>query len=323
MIIFPGICLAEEIFHPADINQDWKLTTQEFEAFNDAWRTMQNWPVGPDPIEMDDVTRGAYLVSFGEDYYFDETETGTLRWKAEIKPYTNSLGMTFVYIPPGTFMMGSPETEEGHESNETLHEVTLTKGFYMQTTEITQQQWKTIMNNNPSYWNCDNCPVERISWDDVQSFINILNKKERTSKYRLPSEAEWEYAARAGTIAPFLYEGCITSDKANYQATRPLSGCPEGTFREKTLPVASFKANKWGLFDIHGNVAEWCQDYYGIYPLEHVTDPVNSNFDGRRITRGGCWSNYAEDCRLADRLIESQDAKGNNVGARIAFYINF
>lgn len=299
MIIFPCICLAEEIYHPADVNQDWKLTTQEFETFNDAWRTMQSWPVGPDPIQMDDVTRGAYLVSFGEDYSFDETETGTLRWKAEIKPYTNSLGMTFVYIPPGTFMMGSPETEEGHESNETLHEVTITKGFYLQTTEITQKQWRTMMNNNPSRFNCYYCPVEQVSWYDVQSFINALNNKEKTSKYRLPTEEEWEYAARAGTVTPFAFEGCLTKSYANYNTAEPMSGCSKESYRGETSVVGSFYPNKWGLYDMHGNVYEWCQ--------------------GSNNLRGGSWSRKAAYCRSANRNYDDKSAKDDDYGARIVF----
>ena len=197
---------------------------------------------------------------------------------------TNSINMKFVYIEPGTFLMGSPEKEPGKVADESpQHEVTLTQGFYMQTTEVTQRQWKAVMGSNPSYFkNCgDDCPVENVSWDDAQEFIKKLNQKEGKSEYRLPAEAEWEYAARAGTATPFAFGKCLSTDEANYDGNSPIAGCAKGIYREKTLPAGSLKANAWGLYDMHGNVWEWCRDWYGEYPAGSVTNPEGSSTGSR------------------------------------------
>ncbi len=215
---------------------------------------------------------------------------------------SNSLGMKFVYIAPGSFMMGSPGDEPSREDDEKQHKVTLTKGFYVQTTEVTQGQWKKIMGNNPSYFKeCgDDCPVEQVSWDDAQEFIKKLNKKEGKA-YRLPTEAEWEYAARAGTTTPFAFGSCLSTDQANYDGNYPLEGCTKGKYREKTVTVASFASNSWGLYDMHGNVWEWCSDWYGEYPTGAVTDPAGPGRGSYRVLRGGGWLNLACYCRSAGR----------------------
>ena len=219
------------------------------------------------------------------------------------KKISNDLGMEFVYIAPATFIMGSPSDEPDRDSDERQHRVTLTKGFYMQTTEVTQGQWKAVMGDNPSgFKKCgDNCPVEYVSWDEVQDFIQKLNQKEGGNMYRLPSEAEWEYASRAGTETPFAFGQCLSIDQANYNGNFPLSGCPKGENRKRTLPVASFSPNAWGLYDMHGNVAEWCQDWLGDYPSGNVTDPTGPSSGNDRVRRGGGWSIPAPYCRSADR----------------------
>jgi len=311
---------AEELYHPADTNQDWKLTSQEFEAYNTAWRKKQSWPAGPVPIQMDDVTRAGYLVSHGEDYIFVESETGTLRWKS--KTFTNSIGMTFNYIAPGTFQMGSPSDEPGRESDEDQHEVTLTKGYFMQTTEITQGQWKAVMGSNPaSFYTCgDNCPVEKISWNDVQEFIAALNQQEGTSKYRLPTEAEWEYAARAGSGLAFA-NGEINETGCGNDPNLTQIGWYCGNANDKTHPVAQKISNAWGLYDMHGNVWEWCQDWYDAdYPSGPVTDPIGPGSGSCRVDRGGSWSNNARRCRSANRDRYSPGDRFNYVGARLAFF---
>ena len=236
------------------------------------------------------------------------------------KALTNSLGMKFVYIPPGEFMMGSPESEPGRDDNEKQHKVTLTKGFHMQTTEVTQGQWKAVMGSNPSdFKDCGNdCPVENVSWDDVREFIRKLNRKEGTDRYRLPTEAEWEYACRAGTTTPFSFGRCLSTDQANYNGRYPLENCPKGEYREKTLPVASFAPNAWGLHDMHGNVWEWCQDWYGEdYPSGAVTDPGGPSTGSVRVLRGGSWFNDAGSCRAAIRGRDTPDVRGRNLGFRL------
>ncbi len=237
------------------------------------------------------------------------------------KKIINSIGMEFVYIPPGTFMMGSPENGPGRDRDEKQHRVTLTKGFYMQTTEVTQGQWKAVMGNNPSYFeNCgDNCPAERVSWDDVQVFIEKLNRKDGRN-YRLPTEAEWEYACRAGSGTPFVFGKCLSADQANYNGKYPckypLFGCPKGEYRGKSVPVASFTPNAWGLYDMQGNAVEWCQDWYGDYPSGSVTDPAGPSSGSRRVGRGGGWNDGAAYCRSANRIRYSPDSRNDSLGFR-------
>ena len=158
------------------------------------------------------------------------------------KEFINSIGMKFVLIPAGTFTMGSPSNEPSRWSYETQHQVTISRPFHMQTTVVTQGQWKRVMGSNPSHFNnCgDDCPVEQVSWDDVQEFIRKLNRQEGTDKYRLPTEAEWEYAARAGTTTPFYTGNCLSTEQANYNGNYPLSGCPKGENQTKTVRVGAF-----------------------------------------------------------------------------------
>jgi len=208
---------------------------------------------------------------------------------------TNSIGMNFAYIRPGSFMMGSPAGESGRSSDEKRHRVTLTKGLYMQTTEVTQGQWRAVMGSNPSHFsNCgDNCPVEKVSWNDVQEFIVKLNRNEGGNSYRLPTEAEWEYAARAGSTSRFCY-----GDSDGRLAEHAWYG---SNSEDKTQAVAQKKPNAWGLYDMHGNVWEWCQDWYSDYPSGSVTDPTGPSSGSFRVNRGGSWGNRAWSCRSALR----------------------
>ncbi|MBW1744267.1 MAG: SUMF1/EgtB/PvdO family nonheme iron enzyme [Deltaproteobacteria bacterium] len=233
------------------------------------------------------------------------------------KPFTNSIGMKFVYIPPGTFLMGSSPGKPRRNWEETQHQVTLTEGFFMQTTEVTQGQWTEIMGENLSFFKeCgDDCPVERVPWDEARQFIRLLNRREKTDKYRLPTEAEWEYACRAGTATAFSFGRCLDTEQANFGGT-PMPGCAKGEYRETTVPVGSFPPNAFGLYDMHGNVAEWCEDWYGYYPEEPVTDPEGPPMgDGRRVMRGGAWNTMSEWCRSAYRR---SSGLPNSTGFRVA-----
>lgn len=236
---------------------------------------------------------------------------------------TNSLGMTFVYIPPGTFMMGSPLSEQGRDNDENQHKVTLTKGFYLQTTEVTQGQWETVMGRNFSHFrNCgDDCPMESVTWHNVQEFIRRLNQEEGSSRYRLPTEAEWEYACRAGSTTAIYTGNLRILGKRNAPALDAIawhggnscvdypggvdcawwkgkeSSCPKcGPF-----PVGQKEPNAWGLYDMIGNVYEWCQDWYGEYPPGPQTDPTGPVNGTRKVTRGCSWDYYAKSCRSANR----------------------
>ena len=233
-------------------------------------------------------------------------------------PVTNSIAMTFYSIRPGTFKMGSPTGEPGRYSGETQHRVTLSQFFYMQTTEVTQGQWEKVMGNNPSQLSScgDGCPVETVSWDDAHDFIKKLNDMENTDKYRLPTEAEWEYAARAGSKTAF----------ANGKITKPYGDAPNldkmGWYFENsnntTHPVALKQPNAWGLYDMHGNVLEWCQDWYGPYSSGAVTDPTGPSSGSYRMGRGGCWDDVAMMCRSANRDPGIPGSRSRLLGFRLA-----
>jgi formylglycine-generating enzyme required for sulfatase activity len=239
---------------------------------------------------------------------------------AETKVITNSIGMKFVLIPQGSFTMGSPTEEPGRGNDEKQHEVAITKPFYLQTTEVTQSQWKKVMGDNPSkFKDCgENCPVETVSWIDANNFIEKLNQVEGINKYRLPTEAEWEYACRSKTATPFFTGNCISIDQANYNGNYPGKNCAKGEYRKKTVKVGSFQPNAWGLYDMHGNVWEWVQDWYGEYPSDSVADPKGPPTGARRVVRGGGWNDYAFGCRSAIRLSNSPGNCNFILGFRLA-----
>jgi formylglycine-generating enzyme required for sulfatase activity len=224
---------------------------------------------------------------------------------------TNSIGMKFVWIPPGTFMMGSPKEEKGRLALETQHEVTLTKGFYMSIYTVTQEEWQAVMNNNPSYFKGEkNLPVENVSWEDCQEYIMNLREKDKNS-YRLPTEAEWEYCCRARTTTPFHFGETISTEQANYI----------GGGNGKPTPVGSFPANAFGLFDMHGNVFQWCQDWFDDYPQNAVTDPQGPEKGFGRVLRGGSWRSLPQLCRSAHRHSYGPGSRLNNLGFRLCFFV--
>jgi len=254
-------------------------------------------------------SRGLLWAFVPDDLGFVITgQEGSGRSSFSGKTFTNSIGMTFVQIPSGTFMMGSPSDEPNRFSDETQHRVTLTQPFYLETTEVTQGQWKAVMGSNPSrFSSCGvDCPVEQVSWNDCQDFIQKLNQREGNGTYRLPTEAEWEYACRAGTTAPYYTD----LDQAGWYS---------GNSGIRTHPVAQKTPNAWGLYDMHGNVWEWCQDWYGGYPGGSVTDPKGPSSGPGRVFRGGCWLNSAGGCRSAGRGFDSPGYRDSGLGFRVAW----
>jgi formylglycine-generating enzyme required for sulfatase activity len=236
------------------------------------------------------------------------------------REFTNSVGMEFVIIPPGTFIMGSPYLEEGHGEDETPHEVTLSRWFYMQTTVVTQGQWCEVMDTKPwtgQEWVRDHAdhPAVAISWYDCQEFIGKLNGLEATEKYRLPTEAEWEYACRAGSSTRF---SCGESVHVLRDHAWFLGTAAKGVGRRYARRVGMKKPNGWGLYDMHGNVWEWCEDRYADYPSGPMTDPTGSSRGSSRVIRGGSWNYFARYCRSAYRRSNPPGFRSLYVGFRLA-----
>jgi formylglycine-generating enzyme required for sulfatase activity len=230
-------------------------------------------------------------------------------------------GIEMVYISPGSFMMGDERYSSGQ------HRVTLSKGYWLGKYEVTQGQWQAVMGSNPSYFKNAgaNAPVEQVSWEDAEAFCKKLTEKERAAgrlpsgyEYNLPSEAQWEYACRAGTTGAFHYGNDLDSSMANFYGNHPYGNGMEGQYRQTTVAVGSFRPNGWGLYDMHGNVWEWCNDWYGDYPSGAVTDPTGAASGAYRVDRGGSWDSWASRCRSADRDFGTPGSRFNNFGFRLA-----
>ncbi len=201
----------------------------------------------------------------------------------------NDVVQRFRYIPAGQFLMGSPASEKERFSSEQPHEVTLSQGYWLADTACTQALWQAVVGANPANFKEDiQNPVEQVSWEDVQDFLKKLNTLIPQLKAKLPSEAQWEYACRAGTSTPFSFGENITPEQVNYDGGFPYADGKKGEDRKKTVPVKALPANQWGLYQMHGNVWEWCQDGYGDYPAEPVQDPSGAEQENR-VVRGGSW----------------------------------
>ena len=206
------------------------------------------------------------------------------------------------WIRPGKFMMGSPESEPERHNDERLHEVILTNGFWVAETACAQELWEAVMGSNPSHFKGVTRPVERVSWDDCMEFIGKINPMIPGLDLRLPTEAEWEYSCRAGTTTPFSFGENITTDQVNYDGSRPYNNGAKGEYWEKTVDVKSFPCNNWGLYEMHGNVWEWCSDYWDSEYLEgSLVDPGGPDSGEDRVLRGGGWFNFGRLVRSAFR----------------------
>jgi formylglycine-generating enzyme required for sulfatase activity len=256
----------------------------------------------------------------------------------------------FVFIQGGTFIMGSPEDEPRRSFSETQRQV-MVNSFYLGKCEVTQKEWRQVMGNNPSRFKGDGLPVEMVKWYDAIEYCNALSMKEGLSPayriekdavdlanssqtdtekwtitwdrnangYRLPTEAEWEYACRAGTITPFSTGDIITTDQANYDGEFPYTNNTEGIYRGQTTAVGSFAPNQWGLYDMHGNVMEWCWDWWdGSYSGEAVTDPTGASSGSSRAVRSGDWYNRVQSIRSAHRSAYSPSQRNSQLGFRVA-----
>ena len=250
----------------------------------------------------------------------------------------------FVRISGGTFQMGSPETEDWRSEDETAHPVTVSD-FYMGVYEVTQKEYQEIIKNNPSSFTGDDLPVENLTWYEAVAYCNARSEKEGLTKaytidgqkvtwdrsadgYRLPTEAEWEYACRAGTETPFNTQTSISPEESNYFGHYPYLieenyfsqeklDTEPGEYRETTVAVDSFSPNTWGLYNMHGNVGEWCWDYYGTYAAGEQTNPSGAETGTRRINRGGGWNDFAKHIRSAYRASSPADRSSAAVGLRL------
>jgi formylglycine-generating enzyme required for sulfatase activity len=229
----------------------------------------------------------------------------------------NGVKLEMVEIPAGTFYMGSPENEKGrYDSESPQHQVTV-PSFFVGKYPLTQAQYEAIMGNNPAYFKGNNRPVECVSWDDGVAFCEKLSQK--TGKnYKLPSEAQWEYACRAGTTTPFYFGESITPDLVNYNGNYAYAAAPKGQYRKQTTDVGTFPPNAFGLYDMHGNVWEWCED---DWQENYINAPVNgsaliSRSDYKRL-RGGSWLNDPGYCRSAFRSLSNLVNGNDNIGFRV------
>jgi len=242
---------------------------------------------------------------------------------------SSSTGMQLVAVEAGTFAMGSPPDEPERENNETQHQVTLTRPFYVGVYEVTQGEFTHVMGFNPStVRGSDRLPVETVTWFDAVSFCNRLSKLDgleaaymvsniemegphitnavvrwisSSAGYRLPTEAEWEFACRAGTRTPFSFGDTVTSDQANFDGLTPYNGGARGQFRKRTLEVDAFPANAFGLYQMSGNVFEWVWDYYAQYPTDPQRDPIGPEDGTLRVRRGGAYGSPGGHMRSAVR----------------------
>jgi formylglycine-generating enzyme required for sulfatase activity len=224
----------------------------------------------------------------------------------------------FRWIPPGSFLMGAGEKDPEGWTDETQHEVTLTHGFWLGETTVTQALWKAVVGENPSRFMGEDLPVENVSWDDCKAFMQALNTRQPALHSCLPSEAQWEYACRAETQTIFHFGDSITTDQVNYRGTEPLAGSPEGEYRQKTVPVKALPANAWGLYQMHGNVWEWCQDWLADYTAEPQHDPVGPDSGQDRVLRGGSWDLGGRGCRSASRDGSTPGLRDDGSGFRLA-----
>lgn len=232
------------------------------------------------------------------------------------------LGMEFIKIKKGSFLMGDSENLKG---SETLHKVKITSDYWLGKFEVTQEQWQKIMGNtelhpekpspfrnvNPDY------PIVSISYFDIDVFLNKLNDLSNEYQFRLPTEAEWEYACRAGTKTAFSFGAFIHDSLANYNSIIKSKYTTSGTYQKSPEPVGSFPPNKWGLYDMHGNVWEWVSDWYAPYTTETVTNPTGPKDGVEKVIRGGSWYFGAESAKSSNRRVHEPKLWGFSIGFRI------
>jgi formylglycine-generating enzyme len=243
------------------------------------------------------------------------------------KPFRNGLGMRMLPVAPGEFLMGSPATEAERDDDETQHRMRLTHPFWLGQYEVTQAEWTALMGENPSTRKDPLAPVTDVSWTDVTAFCQNLTVQERKAgrlppdwTYTLPTEAQWEFCCRAGTETPFSFGKVLDGTQANCDGSAPYGTTKAGPAAKGTVAVGSFGANPWGFHDLHGNVWEWCRDWFGEYEIQGIVtvDPNGRTSGDYRVFRGGSWISSARNCRSAERFRITPDDELNCLGFRLA-----
>ncbi len=263
----------------------------------------------PDPTVITPATKGLLVTPFTEAKAKEAQKEVAKSLQKEVEEKADlgkGVNLEMVLIPAGKFKMGSPASEKGRRDNEKQYEVTITKPFYIGKYEVTQEEWQAVMGNNPSEMKGVILPVTRVSWDDCQEFIKKLNAN-TNGGYRLPTEAEWEYACRAGTTTAYSFGDKITPKDANYWESKI----------NKSVIVGSYKPNAFGLYDMHGNLFEWCEDWHGEYPFT-VTDPKGPATGESRVLRGGSFFNLESLARSSLRYYNSPSYRNYYYGFRLA-----
>ena len=223
------------------------------------------------------------------------------------------------WIETGTFLMGSPDTDVDRYNDETQHSVTLTIGYWLADTTCTQELWQSVMGTNPSKFNTSKQnPVERISWNDCEEFFTTVNQLQPNLNLRFPTEAEWENACRAGTTTPFSFGDNITTDLVNYDGNYPYNGAKKGIYRKSTIGVTDLPCNQWGLYQMHGNVWEWCSDWYDGCNINTLIDPTGPATGSYRVLRGGSWYGFGRVVRSALRYDLEPSFANDLIGFRLA-----
>ena len=258
------------------------------------------------------VVRSANLIPAS---FFDEDFFSNI-------PLAEDVSLEMIKVKAGTFMMGSPEDEIGRGDYEKLHKVTLTQDYWLGKFPVTQAQFQAIMKYNPSSFSGSQRPVEQVDWNCARDFCVRLNKKFKDKlpegyQFDLPTEAQWEYACRAGTTTAYFWGNSCNGTEANCDGDYPCGTTAKGPYLGRTTDVGTYEPNDWGFYDMHGNVGEWCRDWYNDDYGEDAIDPVPSS-GSRRVSRGSIWLYGARNCRSASRSYYNPDTRGNYLGFRLA-----
>jgi uncharacterized protein (TIGR02996 family) len=256
---------------------------------------------------------------------------------------TNSVGLELALIPPGAFLMGSPADEAERDRDERQHEVEITRPLWLGVYPVTQAEYERVMGTNPSCFSptgvgkqkvrrqdATRFPVENVSWKEAMDFCQRLSERGEEKRqgrvYRLPTEAEWEYSCRGGASSstPFAFGATLSSTRANFDGYHPYGGAKKGPNRERTTAVGSYPANAWGLYDMHGNVWEWCADWHraDYYTQSPRQDPAGPSKGSNRVMRGGGWCMDGQFCRSAFRHRDRPTYRSYSLGFRVALVLS-